>query len=112
MAINIWEGQGSWAWNSNELLWSGNEVEVFFNGENLRIDRLVACRNSGNTSLEESTWWVLDYKSSDHPHKSQELCGQLLKYRLAVQSLYPKAKIRAAFLTSIGSLIELKNVAD
>ena len=52
-------------------------------------------------------WWVLDYKSAQSPQDQPELVAQLRRYRAAVQSIYPDAIVRAAFLTSDGAFLEV-----
>jgi ATP-dependent helicase/nuclease subunit A len=51
---------------------------------------------------------VLDYKSTNQPQLQPELREQLLTYRAAVAQAQPGQVVRAAFLTPIGSLIELQ----
>ncbi len=70
-------------------------------GELLRIDRLVARRDARGL-----TWWVLDYKLAAAPQDDPALLAQLQRYRDAVRALQPGDRVRAAFLTALGELIE------
>ena len=104
MAQSILGGQGSWAWDPRVVSWQGVEVELMYQGEPLRLDRLVQRRDAGH----EGEWWVLDYKMNSAPHDQPELMAQLTHYRDAVQQLYPDATVHAAFLTAQGLMIELE----
>jgi ATP-dependent helicase/nuclease subunit A len=92
-------GAGAWAWDGASIDWAGNEVDLSWQGQNLRLDRLVHRRDSGE-------WWVLDYKSTSQPQIQVELVAQLRQYLDAVQAVYPNALVRAAFLTASGGLVE------
>ena len=98
-AQSIVQGEGAWAWDWEILLWQGNEINIYHQGRNMRMDRLVQRKDTGH-------WWILDYKSSARPDVDPVLCAQLAGYRAAVQMAYPAATIRAAFLTPQGRLIE------
>jgi ATP-dependent helicase/nuclease subunit A len=102
MARQMVQGQAAWAWDASELAWYGNEVGLVYAGRLLRIDRLVQRCDTGE-------WWVLDYKSSAQPQLQKELCTQLLDYRNAVVNAQPGSRVRAAFLTPEGRLIEMIN---
>ena len=102
MAQRIRHGEGAWAWLSDKLAFEGNEVELYVNGKTLYIDRLVQRRDTGH-------WWVLDYKSGHLPEQDPALVAQLSLYREAIQTIYPTAVVRAAFLTSQGRMVELPN---
>jgi ATP-dependent helicase/nuclease subunit A len=104
MALAIVQGEGAWAWDASQLGWQGNEVGLVHRGRPLRIDRLVLRRGVGGA---EGQWWVLDYKFTRQPQLQPELCEQLLNYRAAVAQAQPGQVVRAAFLTPLGSLIEL-----
>jgi ATP-dependent helicase/nuclease subunit A len=105
MALAIVQGEGAWAWDANEVGWQGNEVGLVYHGRLLRIDRLVLRQGPGDIAGQ---WWVLDYKSTNQPQLQPELREQLLTYRAAVAQAQPGQVVRAAFLTPIGSLIELQ----
>ena len=102
-AQRILAGEGAWAWDSSVIAWQGNEVELVYQGQTLRLDRLVQRRDAGH----EGHWWVLDYKSRGTPQSQPELVAQMLTYRAAVQQIYPGASIKAAFLTAQGKVVEL-----
>ncbi|WP_298926284.1 exodeoxyribonuclease V subunit beta [uncultured Ramlibacter sp.] len=99
MASRILAGEGAWAWDGREVDWQGNEVELFHEGELLRLDRLV--RRGGQ-------WWVLDYKSASRPERDAALLAQMRRYRVAVGLAYPGAAVKAAFLTGQGRLVEVE----
>ncbi len=105
MARTILQGEGSWAWDTDQLAWQGNEVALVHRGRSLRLDRLVCTRG---TPEAEGQWWVLDYKSTGQPQLQPELCEQLLTYRAAVARAQAGHTVRAAFLTAHGTLIELR----
>ena len=100
MAQRILQGEGAWAWDPAQVDWQGNEVELHFAGELLRLDRLVRRRGSGE-------WWVLDFKSAAQPERQPELLAQMARYREAVAAAYPGAAVRTAFLTAQGTLVSL-----
>ena len=84
------------------LRWAGNEVPVTGpEGEVLRIDRLVLLETTA-----EPQWWVLDYKIQHAPQDVEPWREQLRRYRQAVQILQPQARVRAAFITGAGELVE------
>ena len=99
-ALAIVRGQGAWAWNSAQVDWFANEVDIIDQGRLQRIDRLVKRRDTGH-------WWVLDYKSQAHPETDSSLCEQLKAYQSAVQKAYAGETVRSAFLTAQGQCIEL-----
>ena len=100
MAQRILQGEGAWAWSPDLIAWAGNEVDLVYQGEPLRLDRLVQLRSS-------QVWWVLDYKSNPAPQHDPALIAQLVHYREAVQAIYPDAIVVAAFLTGLGAMVEL-----
>ena len=83
------------------LRWAGNEVPVAVAGETLRIDRLVALQDPAGTS-----WWVLDYKLQGAPAADAANREQLQRYVDAVQRLQPGERVRGAFITGAGELVE------
>ena len=107
MAERILQGAAAWAWDAAVVTWSGNEVELQFEGQLLRIDRLLQRRDAGHIGQ----WWVLDYKSAWSPQEDPQLLSQLRNYRKALRLIYPDALVRAAFLTAQGRLIELEEDA-
>lgn len=84
------------------LHWSGNEVAIAWRGAALRIDRLVALRTPAGPE-----WWVLDYKLQHTPQTIEAYRAQLAGYREAVRALQPGERVRAAFITAAGEVIEL-----
>jgi ATP-dependent helicase/nuclease subunit A len=100
MARRVVAGEAAWAWSVGELLHWGNEVELWHQGELLRLDRLVRRRDSGE-------WWVLDFKSAERPEQQAELRQQMARYRRALQTARPGEPVRLAFINASGKLIEL-----
>ena len=103
LAQRIIQGNGAWAWQQDVLAWQGNEVDLVFQGQALRLDRLVRRKDAGH----EGQWWVLDYKSAPEPELQPELIVKMRVYRAAVQRIYPAAVVKAAFLTGMGTVVEL-----
>ena len=100
MAQRIVRGDGAWTWDPAQVDWEGNEVELHFAGELLRLDRLVRRRDTGE-------WWVLDYKSAARPDRQPELVEQMRRYREAVAAAHGGATVRTAFLTAHGAMVVL-----
>jgi ATP-dependent helicase/nuclease subunit A len=100
MAQRILIGEGAWAWDSASIDWQANEVPLHYEGELLRLDRLVRRTGTGE-------WWVLDYKTATRPEQQFGLIDQLRRYRTAVQAVYPGHPVKAAFLTGQGKLVVL-----
>jgi ATP-dependent helicase/nuclease subunit A len=101
LAGRILAGEGAWAWRPDVLAWQGNEVDLVYAGQALRLDRLVQRKDAGH----EGHWWVLDYKSATVPQRQPALVAQLQAYRAAVQRIYPGAPVKAAFLTGQGTVV-------
>ncbi|MFW2355702.1 UvrD-helicase domain-containing protein [Hydrogenophaga sp.] len=102
MARRIVQGEAAWAWDGAVVDTTGNEVEIFHGGELLRLDRLVRRTDTGE-------WWVLDFKSAEHPEQQPELLTQMRRYAQAVQAARPGAVVRLAFINLHGRLIELQD---
>ena len=121
MAQRIRHGDGAWAWDDPALEWQGNEVELIYGGETLRLDRLVqlGAKNgaelgdarlgdanlSDARSAERGGWWVLDYKSASSPQHQPNLVAKLQTYKAALQAIYPHLLVHAAFLTAVGTVV-------
>jgi ATP-dependent helicase/nuclease subunit A len=103
LARRILAGEGAWAWSQDAVAWQGNEVDLVYAGQALRLDRLVQRKDAGH----EGHWWVLDYKSAVAPQLQPALVAQLQDYRAAVQLIYPGAPVKAAFLTGRGTVVEV-----
>jgi ATP-dependent helicase/nuclease subunit A len=103
LAQRIQSGEGAWAWREDAVAWQGNEVDLVYRGQPLRLDRLVQRKDAGY----EGQWWVLDYKSAVAPQQQPALMAQLQDYRAAVQLIYPGATVKAAFLTGRGTVVEM-----
>ena len=105
MAQRIVAGEGAWAWDAAVLSWQGNEIELMAKGQLLRLDRLVRRADTGD-------WWVLDYKSESQPQHQPELLAQMRGYMAAVQACYLGEKVRGAFLTGNGKMMEISDGID
>lgn len=90
--------------DAGALHWAGNEVPVVWEGQVLRIDRLVALKPQADQGPE---WWVLDYKLTADPLAVPAYRQQMASYVQAVKLLQPGAAVRAAFITGQGGLFEL-----
>jgi len=102
MARRILQGEGAWAWSAAHVEQAMNEVPLTWQGQSLRIDRLVRRRGGALAG-----WWVLDYKSAAEPERQAQLRAQMQRYRDAVRALLPGETVRAAFLTGEGRLVPL-----
>lgn len=93
----------------SRIHWAGNEVPVAWQGQLLRLDRLVALKDDGTgpDAAERPTWWVLDYKLRAEPAEVLAYRAQLADYAAAVRALQPGDRVRAAFITAQGRLVEL-----
>ncbi|MDB5744081.1 MAG: helicase/exodeoxyribonuclease subunit [Polaromonas sp.] len=103
LAQCIVQGAGAWAWCDDAVAWQANEVDLVYRGQPLRLDRLVQRKDAGH----EGQWWVLDYKSAPQPELQPALLAQMRTYRAAVQLIYPRSVVKAAFLTGLGTMVEL-----
>lgn len=83
-----------------QLQWAGNEVPVAWQGQILRLDRLVLKHQEG-----QPVWWVLDYKLQARPDAVGAYREQLATYVAAVKVLQPDDEVRGAFITGQGRLI-------
>jgi ATP-dependent helicase/nuclease subunit A len=83
------------------LRWAGNEVTLGHAGQTLRVDRLVLVDEA-----QGPTWWVLDYKLHPAPDQNPSYCQQLEHYRSAVLNAQPGARVRCAFVTGEGAVLE------
>jgi ATP-dependent helicase/nuclease subunit A len=90
------------------LRWAANEMPISHREPGagatrvLRIDRVVRLEEQGST-----TWWVLDYKLRQQPGELAAYREQLERYRQALQGLVREDRVRAAFITAGGALVEL-----
>ncbi len=103
MAQRIAGGEGAWAWHPDVIAWQGNEVDMLYQGQALRLDRLVQRKDA----QAQGHWWVLDYKSAPAPQQQPELISKMQTYRAAVQQAYPGAVVKAAFLTGDRRVVEV-----
>jgi ATP-dependent helicase/nuclease subunit A len=100
-AQRILAGEGAWAWDATVVDTTINEAPLRYQGQSLRIDRLVHCQQPP----ERAGWWVLDYKSAAEPERQPALMSQLQRYRAAVQGQAPGERVRAAFLAGDGRMV-------
>lgn len=104
MAQRILAGEGAWAWDPAQIQTAINEAPLHYQGQSLRIDRLVL-RRAAQAGDAAAGWWVLDYKSAAQPQRQQALVAQLQRYREAVSALMSGEAVYAAFLTGDGRLV-------
>jgi ATP-dependent helicase/nuclease subunit A len=83
--------------------WAANELPLTWQGEVLRLDRLVRRRGSDG----RAQWWVLDHKLQQAPQAVASNLAQLGRYREAVRALNPEDDVQAAFITGAGELVIL-----
>jgi len=102
-AQRILAGEGAWAWDATVVDTAINEAPLRYQGQSLRIDRLVHCHQPP----ERAGWWVLDYKSAAEPERQPALMAQLQRYRAAVQAQAPGERVWAAFLTGDGRMVRV-----
>ncbi len=88
---------------ARDLGWAGNEVTVGAGGQLLRIDRLVRLDDAPGGP----EWWVLDYKLQQSPAELMRYHEPMRRYRRAVEAAEPGARVRSAFITGAGALIEV-----
>ncbi len=100
LALAIRNGEAAWAWDAAQLAWHGAEVALVWQGDTLRLDRLVQRRDTGE-------WWVLDHKSVARGGGNADHLDQLRGYGNAVRALYPGATVRAALLDGSGRMTEV-----
>ena len=102
MALRILQGEGAWAWDAAQVERAINEAPLTWQGQSLRLDRLVRRRASAGAP---AGWWVLDYQSAPMPERQPALLEQLRQYREAVRALQPGEPVFAAFLSGDGRLV-------
>ncbi|MFN4120479.1 UvrD-helicase domain-containing protein [Acidovorax sp.] len=100
-AQRILAGEGAWAWDEAMVDMAINEAPLRYQGQSLRIDRLVHRHQPAG----HAGWWVLDYKSAAQPERQPALMTQLQRYRAAVRQQVPGEPVWAAFLTGDGRLV-------
>ncbi len=83
--------------------WADNEVAVTVRGRVQRIDRLVVLPQAQGGVC----WWVLDYKLHESPQTLPAYREQLLAYAHAVAQLQPGERVRCAFITGQGEVVEV-----
>ena len=111
MAQAILAGEGAWAWDAALIQTAINEAPLHYQGQSLRIDRLVQ-RRAVQADDALAGWWVLDYKSATQPQRQQALVAQLERYREAVSVLMPGEVVHAAFLTGDGRMVMAGDALD
>jgi ATP-dependent helicase/nuclease subunit A len=88
--------------DTTRLAWAGNEVSLHDGEDLVRLDRLVAFDEAG-----VRTWWVLDYKLQSAPLSVPAYVQQLSRYRDLLRRLQPADRVRAAFVTAAGEVLEI-----
>ncbi len=77
-----------------------NEVGLTWQGQSLRIDRLVKSATG--------VWWVLDYKLGTEVRGVAEYQQQMARYLAAVRAVMPREHVRGAWLTGHGDWLEFE----
>ena len=103
IASRIRQGEAAWAWDEDIVSWQANEIELIYQGQSLRLDRLVQRKDAAHAGH----WWILDYKSAHQPQLDPAKMAQMHAYRAALQLIYPGQTVKAAFLTGQGTMVEL-----
>lgn len=75
-----------------------NEMAIVYQGQVLRIDRLVASPDA---------LWVLDYKRQLLGNEVAAYRAQLLSYCEAVKTIYPERQVKAGLILSEGEWVEM-----
>lgn len=75
-----------------------NELDVMFQGQVLRIDRLVVMKDE---------IWILDYKRQLLDSAREDYAQQLNEYCQAIESVYEGKIIRAALILVSGEMVEM-----
>jgi ATP-dependent helicase/nuclease subunit A len=99
MAQRVVSGEGAWAWDAAQLSHGDNEVEMVWQGAGLRLDRLVQSRTG--------EWWVIDFKSHEHPELDPGYLAQIRQYGQAVAHAQPGSTVRLAFINALGQWREV-----
>ncbi|QIL79740.1 UvrD-helicase domain-containing protein [Diaphorobacter sp. HDW4A] len=106
IAQRILQGEGAWAWDHSVIDRAMNEAPLVYQGQSLRLDRLVRRKATAERGAE---WWVLDYKTAAAPQKQPQLIEQLQRYlRATTQQLGHEGAVHAAFLSGDGRLLEVR----
>jgi ATP-dependent helicase/nuclease subunit A len=79
---------------------AANELPLAWQGESLRLDRLVRRRHAEGYV----EWWVLDYKMQFLPQGDAANVAQLKRYCDAVRALQPGERVRGGLIGGDGSL--------
>jgi ATP-dependent helicase/nuclease subunit A len=79
---------------------AANELPLAWQGESLRLDRLVRRRHAEGYV----EWWVLDYKMQFLPQGEAANVAQLKRYCDAVRALQPGERVRGGLIGGDGSL--------
>ena len=97
MAQAIVSGEAGWAWDASVIDAAYAEIDVAQAGQVLRIDRVVRRRDTG-------AWWVLDFKSHQHPADHAQWRAQVMRYARIWASAHPGDEVHAALVGGDGRL--------
>lgn len=84
--------------NPSRYQFARNEMAIVFQGQLLRLDRLV--------SLPDALW-ILDYKRQLLESEVGDYRNQLLSYCAAVSAIYPGRQVKAGLILSDGTWVEM-----
>ncbi|MBY0574220.1 MAG: UvrD-helicase domain-containing protein, partial [Undibacterium sp.] len=82
--------------HAEKFVFARNEMDIVFQQQVLRIDRLVAF---------EDEVWILDYKRQLLISQRDEYQAQLAMYKSAVAAVYPQKKIKTALILTDGNMV-------
>lgn len=83
--------------------WAANEIDLAWNGQWLRLDRLVHKRDTDGLL----TWWVIDFKWHEEPQRIEAYVQQMRRYCQAVQAIEPHARVKGAFINASGQWLPM-----
>ena len=92
----IVQGDAAWTWDSAQVARAYAEVEVRWQGELVRMDRVVQDK--------QGAWLILDFKSSRYPNQQPEGVEQVKRYVQAWSAAYPNAVVKGSLVGSDGHL--------
>jgi hypothetical protein len=98
----ILAGEGAWAWDATMMETTINEAPLRYQGQSLRIDRLVHCAPAARDARAGGCWTT---KAPPQPERQPALMAQLQRYRAAVSGQVHAGRGGAAFLTGDGRMV-------
>ena len=96
MATAVLTGEAAWAWDATQIEIALAETELVWQGQLLRIDRVVKHR--------DGAWWVLDFKSALNPQAHETYLLQVSNYVRAWSQMYENEQVFGALIGGDGRL--------